>query len=131
LRKAFHVGGNSSCQQHLRQHWELYEKKCQENNVPVNHWAIPRHILKKRQAEKTVGPAKQSTILFEKITGPSEFTREGAIEAVAKLITTDDQVRDQLKMILMRLITLPVIGVGQQGCISKLSHCYETQNQWK
>ena len=88
----FHVGGNSSCRQHLRQHWDLYEKACEEKNIPVNHWAVPRGVWRERKAQKVGIPTEQSMIGFEKMTGPREFTREGVLEAVAKLITTDDQV---------------------------------------
>ena len=48
---------------------------------------------------------EQSMVGFEKITGPREFTREGVLEAIAKLIATDDQVTYQLKLILTMLIT--------------------------
>ena len=50
---------------------------------------------------------EQSTVGFEKIMGPREFTREGVLDAVAKLIATDDQVTMtyQQKSIHMMLIT--------------------------
>lgn len=105
LRKAFHIGGNSSCRQHLRQHWQLYEKMCKENSIPVNHWAVPRGIWREKKAEKVGEPTEQSIIGFEKITGPREFTREGVLEAVAKLIATDDQVKYHQKLIHTMLIT--------------------------
>lgn len=97
LRKVFHVGGNSSCRQHLRQHWELYKKKCEENDIPVNHWAIPRAIVKKMEVDKLDAENKeiQTKLGFEKMTAPREFTREGILQAVAKLIATDDQVRSK------------------------------------
>ena len=36
---------------------------------------------------------EQSKLGFEHMTGPREFTREGVLDAVAKLVATDDQVR--------------------------------------
>ncbi|KIK78170.1 hypothetical protein PAXRUDRAFT_90381, partial [Paxillus rubicundulus Ve08.2h10] len=40
-RKAFHVGGNSSCRQHIRGHYELYCEQCTEEKIEENHHAIP------------------------------------------------------------------------------------------
>jgi hypothetical protein len=34
----------------------------------------------------------QTTLEFEKTKGPREFTRDGILDAVAKLIATDDEV---------------------------------------
>jgi hypothetical protein len=39
-RKAFHKGGNSYCRLHIRQHYNLYKEKCENRNIPINHWAI-------------------------------------------------------------------------------------------
>ena len=47
------------------------------------------------EAEKAGVSSKekeQSSLAFEKQTGPREFTRAGVLEAVSKLIATDDQV---------------------------------------
>jgi len=43
-RKAFHKGGNSSCHMHIRQHFDLYKEKCTKEDIPINHWVIPRDI---------------------------------------------------------------------------------------
>lgn len=94
-RKAFHVGGNSSCRQHIRQHWDLYKAECEEKNLPVNHHAIPRHVVRQMEEEKlekTKRKMAQSKLGFTKVTGPKEFTREGLLHAVSQLIATDDQV---------------------------------------
>jgi hypothetical protein len=103
LRKVFHVGGNSSCRQHLRQHWILYEKTCKEKNIPVNHWAIPREVWREMEATKAAkkegvsgNEGEQLKLGFEKVIGPQEFTREGTLDAVAKLIVTNDQVSEPL-----------------------------------
>jgi hypothetical protein len=97
-RKAFHKGGNSSCCLHICQHYPLYKERCETDNIPVNHWAIPRSIWKvmeeEKEAEKRGGTTKkdQQELEFKKVTGPRVFTREGVLHAVAKLITTNDQV---------------------------------------
>ncbi|KAH9028181.1 hypothetical protein EDB84DRAFT_1258119, partial [Lactarius hengduanensis] len=52
LRRAFLKGSNSTCRQHARQHWESYKKRCEDSDIPVHHWAIPRPIWKEMEAEK-------------------------------------------------------------------------------
>ncbi|RDB17308.1 hypothetical protein Hypma_001668 [Hypsizygus marmoreus] len=56
-RKAFFTGGNSSCRQHIRQHYDLYKKKCSDANVPENHWAIPQQLW--REMEEDVAQKKK------------------------------------------------------------------------
>jgi hypothetical protein len=99
MRKAFLRGSNSSCRQHLRQHYELYKEKCEAAGIPVNHWAIPREIWKAMEAEKeeekrgrTTKKKEQQTLDFKSVTGPREFTRAGVLNAVTKLIATNNQV---------------------------------------
>jgi hypothetical protein len=95
LRKAFHKGGNSSCRQHIRQHYELYKTKCEKANIPMNHWAIPRPIWKameESKAEKAGQLTTQQQLQFQSVTGPREFTRAAVLHAVTKLIATNDQV---------------------------------------
>ncbi|RDB23358.1 putative AC transposase [Hypsizygus marmoreus] len=91
-RKAFHMGGNSSCRQHIHQHYELYKTKCEESEVPENHWAIPRPIWKQMEEEKNAKKKKiQTTLEFEILSSPKEFTRDGILQAVTELIAVDDQ----------------------------------------
>jgi hypothetical protein len=54
-RKAFHKGGNSSCRQHIRQHYSIYKEQCEKADVPLNHWAIPRNIWAAMEEEKEAG----------------------------------------------------------------------------
>jgi len=98
-RKAFHKGGNSSCRQHLRQHYNLYKEKCEKADIPLNHWAIPREIWKVMEENKDLErqgrltKTKQQQMLnFKTVTGPREFTRAGILHAVANLIATNNQV---------------------------------------
>lgn len=98
-RKAFHKGGNSSCRQHIRQHYALYKERCEKANIPVNHWAIPREIWNLMEEEKDaalrgrmMNKQRQQTLDFKTMTGPREFTREGTLQAVTKLIATNNQV---------------------------------------
>ncbi|KAF8173117.1 hypothetical protein BJ912DRAFT_859601 [Pholiota molesta] len=101
-RKAFHLGGNSSCRLHLRQHYNLYKEKCDKAGIPINHWAIPREIWKvmeeEREAEKRgvlTKKQQQQQLTFKKVTGPREFTRAGVLHAVASFIATNNQVSHQ------------------------------------
>ena len=98
-RKAFHKGGNSSCRAHIRQHYQLYKSKCEKGNIPMNHWAIPRDIWKvmeeEKEAEKQGRRTKkqqQQLLGFETTTGPREFTRGAVLNAITKLIATNNQV---------------------------------------
>jgi hypothetical protein len=102
MKKAFHKGSNSSCRMHLRQHYEIYRAKCEKDDIPINHWAIPREIWrvmeeKKEEARRgRLTQKKEQQILdFKTVTGPREFTRAGALHAVANLIVTDNQVYAQ------------------------------------
>ncbi|KAM6491698.1 hypothetical protein JOM56_012860, partial [Amanita muscaria] len=49
LRKCFLAGGNSTLRQHCRQHFEIYKEKCEKNNIPLNHHAIPPPLMKSMQ----------------------------------------------------------------------------------
>jgi hypothetical protein len=90
-QKAFLKGSNSSCRQHARKHWEIYQKKCEDAEIPVHHWAIPRQVW--NEMGKKEGKAREKLDnVFEKLTGPREFTRDGILHTVAQFIACDDQV---------------------------------------
>ena len=92
LRKAFFCGSNTTCRQHIRQHYDVYQQRCREQGIAESHRAVPPHILKEREAVKK--PKKQVKLdgMFENLKKPAEFSREGIIEAVAKFVACDDQV---------------------------------------
>jgi hypothetical protein len=97
MRKAFHIGGNSSCRQHIRQHYEVYKTRCDAERITIHHWAIPRPVWKEMQMaknERKAGRSQQGTLsdVFPKINAPKDFTREGVLHAVSKFIVCDDQV---------------------------------------
>ena len=99
-RKAFHKGGNSSCRFHIRQHYKVYKQKCEDAGIPLAHWAIPRPIWKAMEGEKEEGKRGQATkkktqqqLDFAAVTGPREFTRALTLQAVTKLIATNNQVQ--------------------------------------
>ena len=65
---------------------------------------------------------------FEKVIGPREFTQEGTLDAVAKLIVTNDEVSVlTILSIVQANFFWPVIGIGEQHSVLKLSCCDETQ----
>ncbi|KAH9920794.1 uncharacterized protein B0H18DRAFT_858789, partial [Fomitopsis serialis] len=45
LRKAFFLGANSTCRQHIQQHWLAYKTACEAANIEPNHRCIPRDVL--------------------------------------------------------------------------------------
>jgi hypothetical protein len=97
LRKAFFCGSNTSCRQHIRQHYTIYQQRCLEQSIAENYRAIPTHILKEREAAKK--PTKQTKLdgIILKEARPADFSKERILEAVAKLIACDDQV-NQIKI---------------------------------
>jgi hypothetical protein len=68
-------------------------------DIPINHWAIPRKIWKAMEDEKAAEKRGRKTtkqaqqlLDFKGVVGPREFTRAGTLQAVAKLIATNNQV---------------------------------------
>ena len=95
VRKAFFLGGNSSCRAHIRQHYGLYKQRCKERNIPENHHTIPRPIWREMQLKKQNPKAKTQHTLdgaVKTLQGPREFTREGVLRAVTQFVACDDQV---------------------------------------
>ncbi|KIK05364.1 hypothetical protein K443DRAFT_3861 [Laccaria amethystina LaAM-08-1] len=93
-RKAFHTGSNSSCRQHIRQHYKVYRKRCKEANLPEHHWAIPRIIWKQMEEERTgKDVARQGTLdgFVGKEVGPVVYTHENTLHMVTQFIAVDDQ----------------------------------------
>ena len=120
LCKAFFCGSNTSCRQHIRQHYTIYQERCREQNLIENHQAIPPHILKEREARAASAKQakKQSKLdgLFkEKQKQPAGFSREGALEAVAKFIACDDQVSENYYVANVMLKELIVVGGCRQS----------------
>jgi hypothetical protein len=96
MRKAFFTGGNSSCRQHIRQHYSIYQQRCKEENVPEHHWAMPRSLWRKIEDErmgKKVGTQGTLDGLLKKPKGPLVFTRENLLHVVTQFVAVDDQVR--------------------------------------
>src|ERR1700679_2710782 len=125
LRKAFFTGSNSSCRQHIRQHYELYKQKCNDEHIPINQRAIPPQVLREMKALNRETKT-QSTLdgVLTKVSLPSQFTREGLLEAVAKFVACDDQVssarRPSFSFKVLKL-TLVVVGSHRQTTVQELS----------
>jgi len=94
LRKAFFSGSNTSCRQHIRQHYTIYQQRCKEQDITENYRAVPPQILREREAAKETTKKPQTNLdgIVIKAKRPAEFTRDRILEAVAKLIACDDQV---------------------------------------
>jgi hypothetical protein len=93
-RKAFHVGSNSSCRQHIRGHYTLYKERCAELGLKESHHAIPRDIVKAGVEAKKRKRDGQQTLdgIIQKTSQLTEFSRKGLLKAVAEFIVCDDQV---------------------------------------
>jgi hypothetical protein len=92
LRKAFFCGSNTTCRQHIRQHYQAYQQRCEEQGLKENYRAVPPQILREREEAKK--PKKQTNLdgILIKEKRPAEFSSDRILEAVAKLITCNDQV---------------------------------------
>ena len=92
-RKAFHTGGNLSCQQHIHQHYDVYQQRCKESNIPEHHWAIPRAIWNKTKEKKKEVKGLKQRRLDELIGKPeAPFTRENVLHMVTQFVAVNDQV---------------------------------------
>ena len=87
-QRAFHVGSNLSCRQHIQSHFEIYKAGCMAKGLKVHHHAMPWNLLKKnlKKGQKTLVQASQ------KVSKLKEFLREGVLKAVAEFVICDDQV---------------------------------------
>ena len=91
------------CRFHIHQHYDIYKERCEKADISVNHWAIPWPIWIVKEAAKdaekrgwSTKKRMQQTLRFKTMNdGPYEFTRTGALHAVAMLIATNNQVSCQ------------------------------------
>ena len=60
IHKALFCGSNTSCRQHLHQHYTVYQQWCHEQGIMENYWAVPPHILKEREDAKK--PKRQTKL---------------------------------------------------------------------
>ena len=94
-RKAFHVGGNSSCRQHIHRHYAIYQERCKAANIPEHHWAIPRIIWNRMEDERKGKKVEMQGTLdgfVEQPVGPIVYMCENILHAVTQFVAVDDQV---------------------------------------
>jgi hypothetical protein len=93
-RKAFHTGSNSSCRQHIRSHYELYQARCADKSIPEHHHALPREVWKEREATKRGERTVNLETMFQGMMSKkdSEFSRDKVLTSVAEFVVCDDQV---------------------------------------
>ena len=58
----------------------------------MHHWATPQSIVKAKAAEAAKEHSGQQELGFKVVKGSREFTRAGTLNAVAKIIATNNQV---------------------------------------
>ena len=88
LHKAFFSGSNTSCRQNIHQHYVIYQQHCRKQGVAENYHAVPPQIM--REWELSKSPTKKQPDLNDiviKEKRPAEFSQEGILEVVVKLIT--------------------------------------------
>jgi hypothetical protein len=130
LWKCFFTGSNTSCRQHICQHYGIYQEQCKKMGIPENNRAIPPEVLRGRQETKK-NIKKQVTLdgMMDSIKRPTEFSCKGLLHAVTQLVAYDDQVcfgwfecvndADKLRV---------VASTGEQSCFLKLSCRNETKD---
>ena len=90
LHKAFISGSISTYRIHVKSyHFEIYQEQCKEKKIEMHWHAIP--------GGENKGDKMQGTLngVFKKIEEkvPQEFMKKELLDAVARFIITDDQVR--------------------------------------
>jgi hypothetical protein len=126
LRKAFHVGGNSSLRSHIRQHYEIYLERCKEAKIEPHHHAMPRNLWKKKKETETKGSQTKIDGIF-KLKKRAEFDRVEILDSTAKFIACGDQVRDlQICSIICQHPAVP--QASQRGHIPQYTGRNETGN---
>lgn len=130
IRKCFFTGSNTSCRQHIRQHYEIYQELCKKKGIPESRRAIPPAVLREREATKK-NTKKQVTLdgMLDKVKRPTEFGREEILHAVTQLVACDDQVSLGGVECMPDTERLCVVAsVGGQSRFPELSRCDETEN---
>ena len=90
LHKAFISGSTSTYHTHVKlYHFEIYQEWCKEKKIEMHWHAIPEGENKGDKMQGTL------TRVFKKIEEkvPQEFTKKELLDANARFIVTDDQVR--------------------------------------
>jgi hypothetical protein len=85
----------------------MYKERCEKGGIAMSHHAIPRHVLRmiedENEAKKNGRKSEKKTqqhLKFGIVTGPREFTRAGILNAVTKLIATNNQVSVELETVI-------------------------------
>lgn len=89
------MGSNSSCRQHIRRHYTLYQERCARQGLKEHHHAVPRAIAKERKQAKQQEDDGQRTLdgVFRKASKPNQWSKDMVLKAVAEFVVCDDQVR--------------------------------------
>jgi len=78
------------------QHYKLYQERCNEANIPEQHWAIPHAIWngmeEEQRCKKAPGQGMLDSLVM-KLVGPQVCTHENLLHVVTQFVTVDDQVR--------------------------------------
>ncbi|KAG2359518.1 hypothetical protein BDR07DRAFT_1378634 [Suillus spraguei] len=73
--KAFHLGSNSSCRQHICGHYEFYQAICKELGIAEHHYAIPQELVN-LQSNGLKGKQMKIDGLFQKAEKKQESSRD-------------------------------------------------------
>lgn len=113
-----------TCRAHIRQHYDVYQKLCEENNIEVHHHAVPRHIVCQREAEDGGKQQKLDKMFSKKAGTPEKFKRENVLHRVAQFIVITAQVtRQRLTASMIAHILQPLATADDltfQNCLTTM-----------
>jgi hypothetical protein len=97
LRKAFLTGSNTSCRNHIRQHYEYYHQKCKELGISENWRCVPEDVMEERESgNKRKQLQSRLDVHMVKSTAPTEFKPEVTLQKIAEMIVAGNLVSDRM-----------------------------------
>lgn len=91
---AFVPHGTTNCRKHIRNtpgHYEIYHKLCKEAGIEENEKEVPAAVLKAR-AKEAAEKLSQTKLDFTPSMRPKEFSKEGIVHEMTKMIVLENQV---------------------------------------
>jgi hypothetical protein len=92
LHKAFLIRGNSTCQNHICQHYEYYHKCCKEEGIEENECCIPPEVLKAHKSKSEVVVQSKLNMTAGAESAQKQFSRGRTHHVVTQFVACDDHV---------------------------------------
>jgi len=111
-KKAFFTGGNSSCQAHICQHYEIYNAQYKDGNILENHHPLPWQLYQMKVDRAKGGTQQTLDRALEKSVDVKLYMHDGVTHTVAQFIMCDDQ----MSAIVILCIDVDIVGPGSCSC---------------